>query len=211
MIFTVAEKKVIWKTLRHILYFILTGCFIFSLWRIADCYRKKTFIEFGIVENMQLGFLLISAAVFFIEGMKFPANRRILFLFAGLCLLGGCRELDSYFDERLPFISWKFGFLFPAAALISAYRDRKMFRKSLFSFCESYAFNIMCMAILIGLVVAQVLGHRSFIAAVIGDERVSRSVRRIIEESMELMAYFLIFLSSVECYWGFLKDSRSKD
>ena len=66
---------------------------------------------------------------------------------------------------------------------------------------------LMCTAVLVGLALAQALGHRPFISAVLGPEIDSRAVRRIFEEGSETIGYFLIFLSSIECYFDF----RSKE
>ena len=129
----------------------------------------------------------------------------MLYFLASLCALGACRELDSFFDSNLPIISWKFGFLFPIAAIIGLYRQRKNARESVFYFLETPAFNLMFTAVLIGLVLAQVLGHRSFIEAALGNKADARAIRRILEEGSEVVAYFLIFLSTIECYFSFKK------
>ena len=178
---------------------------IFSLYFLANLYREETFREYGVVENIQLGFLIVSAGIFTWESFIFKKHAALLLFLASLCALGSCRELDGFFDDNLPIVSWKFGFLFPVAALINLWRNRKIARESFFQFLETPAFNLMFMAVLIGLALAQVLGHRSFIATVLGEEKSARAVRRILEEGTEVVAYFLIFLSTFECYFSFKK------
>ena len=205
MLLTPQETQVFAKTLRQIVYFALTVVAIMSLYVLADKYHQKTFQEFGIVENIQLGLLILSAGVFTVEAFIIKKHSAILLFLASLCALGASRELDSFFDNNLPIISWKFGFLFPVAALINLYRQREKARVSLFQFLETPAFNLMFTAVLIALALAQVLGHRSFIAAILGNDNYARAARRILEEGTEVVAYFLIFLSTVECYFSLKK------
>ena len=202
MLLTKQETKIFVKTCRQMGYFAVTVLGIISLYFLADVYRERTFEEFGIVENIQLGLLLLSAGVFGIESFILKKHSAILLFLASLCALGACRELDSFFDKNLPIISWKFGFLFPASAIINMWRQRENARASIFHFLETPAFNLMFTAVLIGLALAQVLGHRSFIAAVLGDKADARAVRRIAEEGSEVVAYFLILISTVECYFS---------
>ena len=205
MFLTAQEIQTIKRFCRQAAYFWLAVAGTVSLYFVADKYRTATFEEFGIVENIQLGLLIISAGIFTIEAFIFKKHSAVLYFLASLCALGACRELDSFFDSNLPIISWKFGFLFPIAATIGLYRHRKDTRESVFYFLETPAFNLMFTAILIGLALAQVLGHRSFIAAALGNKADARAIRRVLEEGSEVVAYFLIFLSTIECYFSFKK------
>ena len=205
MFLTAQETQVLGKFCRQMVYFGLTIVAILFLYFLADYYHEETFREFGVVENIQLGLLSLSAILFAGEAVCLKKHSAVLWFLASLCALGACRELDSFFDTNLPIISWKFGFLFPIAATINLYRQRKAARNSLFYFLETPAFNLMFTAVLIGLALAQVLGHRKFIAAVLGEEVNARAVRRILEEGTEVIAYFLILLSTVECYFSFKK------
>ena len=205
MFLSVQEKNVLGKACRQMFYFGLTIVAILSLYPLANLYHAETFQEFGLVENIQLGLLITSAFIFIGESFVLKKHSAILLFLASLCILGACRELDSFFDKNLPVISWKFGFLFPIAAVINLYRQRKNARESFFHFLETPAFNLMFTAVLIGLALAQVLGHRKFIETVIGEGMNARIVRRLLEEGAEVIAYFLILLSSVECYFSFRK------
>lgn len=203
MFLTATETKILKQVFRQGIYFFLTLVFIFSLWALAKNYHKTTFCEFGIVENIQLGLLFLSAGVFVLNACLFRKETPLFLFLAGLCLLGLCRELDSLFDFYLPVISWKFGFLFPGAALINLARHRKEIRQSFFYFLKTSAFHMMWASLLIGIALAQALGHRSFIADVLGGEADARAIRRILEEGTEVVAYFLLALSGIECYFNF--------
>ena len=202
MILSAKEKQTLAQVARQLIYFFLTICFALFLWYLAYYYRGETFTEFGIVENIQLVILLASGWIFVAEAFFLQKDSAILLLLASLCFLGACREVDSFFDAYLPVISWKFGYFFPIIAVINLWRQGEKAIKSLFYFFETPAFNLMCAALLIVVSLAQVLGHRSFIATVLGSEADARAVRRIIEEGAEIIGYFLIFLSTIECYFN---------
>ncbi len=54
------------------------------------------------------------------------------------------------------------------------------------------------------------IGHRTFIADVLGESCDARVVRRLIEESIEFIGYILLLLSAVECYFSFIKSGKKK-
>ena len=71
MFLTAQETKTINRFCRQAVYFWLAVIAIISLYFLADKYQTTTFQEFGIVENIQLGLLIISAGVFTIEALIF--------------------------------------------------------------------------------------------------------------------------------------------
>ncbi len=115
---------------------------------------------------------------------------------------------DSLFDTLIPFISWKFCYLFPLTALVYLYQKRKSLKKPLLLFCTSPAFYMMCSAMFIFIPLAQAIGNRSFISTVLPDAHDIILMRRFIEESAEVLAYFLLLISSLEFYISLLKKSK---
>ena len=61
MFLTTQETQVLGKFCRQMVYFGLTIVAILFLYFLADYYHEATFMEFGIVENIQLGLLSLSA------------------------------------------------------------------------------------------------------------------------------------------------------
>ena len=55
---------------------------------------------------------------------------------------------------------------------------------------------------------AQAIGNRGFISSVLPDAHDVILMRRFIEESAEILAYFLLFISSVEFYISLIKKSK---
>ena len=200
-----SEYRVVLKLTRQGFYFTVLLAAVLGLWRLSDLYKTSTFAEHGLVENLQLFTLFLSTLVFMVTALKNTFYRPILILLASLTAFCCIRELDSFFETLIPVISWKFAFLFPFGALFYACAKRKNFRKVLFHFLDSTAFDLMFTAMIIFIPLAQCIGHRSFIEDAIGHTDNLSYIRRLIEESMELMAYVLILLSSIEIHLGLAK------
>ena len=204
MCLSISEKETFFQVIRQAVYLALMVGGAFALRGLTSHYLKNTFWEYGIVENIQLGLLLLTAAWFAVNAFVLKQGRGLFSLFAGFCLLASCREMDNYFVGKLPVIGWKFGYLFPLIGLVILGRDRGRARNSLFYFLKTPAFQMMCLVAVL-LIVGETLGHRPLIEEAYGKKIDSRAVRRIFEEGIELMAYLLLLLSSVECTFNFLK------
>ena len=202
------EIKIILKLTRQGFYFSVLLGLVLALWKLADCYKTDTFAEHGLVENLQLITLFLSTIVFLFSALKSSFYRPVLYLLASLTAFCCIRELDSFFENLIPIISWKFAFLFPLMALYYAFQKRKELKRPLFQFLESPVFDLMFMAMLVFIPLAQCIGHRSFIQDAIGQTENLSFIRRLIEESMELMAYVLILLSSIEMHLGLMKEKK---
>ena len=202
------EQRIIMKITRQGFYFTVLLAVVLGLWRLSSYYKTNTFAEYGLVENLQLTTLILSTGIFLMGAYKNKTYRPVVLLLAGLTAFCSVRELDSFFERILPVINWKFAYIFPLAALGYAYTKRKTLKKPLFDFLDSPAFDLMFTALIVFIPLAQCIGHRSFIADATGTSENLILIRRMIEESMELMAYTLILLSSVELYFGLLKKKN---
>ena len=205
------QQKKVCICSRYMIYFILTIGFAYLIRYIASVYQEKTFVEFGIIENMQVGLLLLSLFSFLIQSFFSKEHRSLLLFLASLCCFASIRELDSYFENIMPFISWKFCYLFPLSSLLYLVYDSVRAKKSLFSFIGTPAFSIMSMAMFIFIAIAQVVGNKAFIAYAIPELEYVALVRRFIEEGTEVIAYFLLFLSTIEFYISMKSQDNSDD
>jgi len=194
------EQKILYQTIRFVLYFALICTLSILIWGLSSIYHKETFLEYGIIENIQFLLLLFTGCIFWAESYFLKEKGPLLLLFASLCFLAFCRELDGLFDSLLPIISWKFGFLFPILALSNLYRHRKKMRPIVFSFLKTPTFYLMFTATIICIPVAQCLGHKPMLATIMDNANDVWLARRIIEESLEIIGYFLLLLSTIECY-----------
>ena len=194
---TATEKTTILSAVRQLLY--CAGCFgvTFLQYVIAAACKEKTFDENGILENFQLGELLIACAMFLVVSLRRKDFHKLGIVFASLCAFAACRELDALFDDCIPVIGWKFAFLFITAATVYAFINWKRTHDEIFSFLRSSAFPMMCFVIIIVIPVAQCIGHRSFVANVLQMDHIG-SIKEFIEESIETIGYFILLCSAIE-------------
>ena len=202
------EQKVALKVTRQGFYFTILIAVVLSLWKLSAFYKEETFAEYGFVENMQLGTLFLSTGVFLFGAYQSKTYRPISLFLASLTTFCMIRELDSFFEKLIPVISWKFAYLFPGLACFYALKNRKELKKTLFEFLSSFAFDLMFTAMIVFIPLAQCIGHRPFITNAVGPTENVFHIRRMAEESMELMAYVLIFLSAIEVCCGLLKKKN---
>ena len=194
---TATEKTTILSAVRQLLY--CAGCFgvTFLQYVIAAACKEKTFDENGILENFQLGELLLACALFLVVSLRRKDLHKLGIVFASLCAFAACRELDALFDDCIPVIGWKFAFLFIAAATVYAFLNWKRTHEEIFCFLRSPAFPMMCFVIIIVIPVAQCIGHRSFVANVLQMDHIV-SIKEFIEESIETIGYFILLCSAIE-------------
>lgn len=199
------EKYTIFTLCRHAAYIILQLLVVFSLWGLGATFRDGLIEEYGILENLQSGVLLLTSIILLGEAARHERYRAILFALAMCTTAALVREQDAYLEIHLPVISWKFCFLFPILGLAALWCQVRTDRTPLFDFFRSGSFGIMLMAFVTIVPLAQCLGHRHFIINVLGTEEDPRLIRRFLEEPFELMGYIQILLASVEFYFDLLR------
>ncbi len=202
-----SENGIFYRVCRQAVYFVLIFAFIFGIHFLARVYGADTFEENGVVENMQLLLLLFSSFSFLWQIKENENFAKILLLLSSCCLMAACRELDSTFDKIVPFVHWKFAFLFPLMTFIHASGDLVHFKRNLFKFFAMPAFDMMYITVILILPVAQCIGHGAFVESVLGSDRVS-DIKEFYEEAMEIVGYFLIFLSSIEMHFNLKEESH---
>lgn len=207
MFFSKADKTIIYNAIRQLIYFCIIFGFMFFMHWLSSIYHKKTFAENNIMEMIQLGLLITSGIIFFAQLWLRPEYAPVLWLLASCSFLASARELDKFFDDNLPIISWRIGFIFPLIAFYMAWRYRSSLKKTLVRFFTSPSFYMMSCAMIIILPIAQCIGHRSFVINILGIQRIS-DIKEMFEEACEAMGYLLIFLSSIECYFSLPKTVK---
>jgi hypothetical protein len=198
---TKEEQKNLHIATRQFLYFLITFAFVGFIYLLTKNFNNQTFSENGVVENIQLTFLLCGAITFLYCTLTEGKWRELSFLLASMSLLASGRELDKVFDQIIPVISWKFAYLFIVVAAIYAFRHYKKTLKEILHFFGMPSFYIMCIAVVMILPVAQCIGHRPVISAVLGP-RFTRGdismIKELFEEALEVVGYLLILLAAVE-------------
>lgn len=174
-------------------------CFIGAILHLASIYKEDTFNENSVVENIQLGILLLTGGLFLSMGISKKEWRPLMFFLSALCLLASCRELDKTLDKLILGMRWRIGFIFPISAICYALKHKEKAMSNLFSFIGSSSFYLMFCALIIIFPIAQCIGHRSLILNVLGKNNLA-DIKELFEECAEVMGYFLILLASIESY-----------
>lgn len=195
--------------LRQLVYVAVLLLASILLWCLGAHYHDALVQENGVLENAQLLILAFAAAGYAAEACVSLRFRPLLFMLSALCAAAFVRELDAFFDVCLPLISWKFCWLFPAAALWGLWRARRSLREPFMLFLRSRSYHMMLGAFVIAVPLAQCIGHRSFVADVLGSAADhSLLIRRFLEEPFELMGYLLLLMAVCEFYWEFLRSPK---
>ena len=204
---TTTEKASIWFGIRQFIY--LAGCFVVILLEhfLACRFQAETFREHCIIENIQLGELLLATIIFGVASLRKGEFARLMPLFAGLCAFAVSRELDNFLGAHIPVVGWKIGVVFPIASVSYALADWQETKKEFFLFLHHPSFEIMLCAMVLVLPVAQCIGHKRFLINVLQEEHVGR-IKELLEESLETIGYFILLCSSVELIWT--KGSKSE-
>ncbi|MCQ2364565.1 MAG: hypothetical protein MJ051_03310 [Akkermansia sp.] len=207
---TASEKHTLFTLCRHAVYIGIQLLVVFALWGMGSAFKEGLIEEYGVLENLQSGVLLLTSVILLGEAARHERYRAILFSLAMCTTAALIREQDAFLDEHLPIISWKFCFIFPIMGLAALWRQIRTDRAPLFDFFRSGSFGIMLMAFVTIVPLAQCLGHRHFVIDVLGTEEDPRLIRRFLEEPFELMGYIQILLAAIEFYFDLLRK-RSRD
>ena len=204
---TQSEKIVLSSTMRMILYFFALICVAVGIWKLADMLGTETFTENGIVENVQCVLLVLAGSIFGAIAWFHRSVGIVLMGLVSLCVLGFCREQDALLDEYLPVLSWRIGYFFPAFVTFYGLNHFRSFVRQVVAFLKTPAFSLMFCAMVMVIPFAQCIGHRPLIASVIeqSDSSTVFAIRRMIEESGELLGYVLIVLAAVELIFNLKK------
>jgi hypothetical protein len=140
--------------------------------------------EYSPVEIIQLGILLICGLLLAWVAKNCPSQRPIAFLFGGMALAFFIRELDFFLD-RLVDNLWQVLLAVPAAlVIVYTYRHRRRFRIAWGRIWPSPAF-------------LQFAAHEPLWMAILGEDY-QRIVKIAVEEFMELAAYYLWLIGTIE-------------
>lgn len=193
------NKQTVRATIRQGIYLIILTLIVFIFWQVSDVYKSATVQEYGLFETAQSVVLFLIALSFGIQAARNKSYRAILLLLCGLALAALVREQDAYLDKAIPYIGWTWCWIFPITGLVILIRQLRRETATFTHFLRSHSFHMMMTALIIIIPIAQCLGHRSFLADLLGDPSIdSHLVRRIMEEPIELLGYLQILLASIE-------------
>lgn len=183
--------------LRYAAYTILIFAVTSSLPAFLQDESIGMFKEGSWVEWCQLMLLGATSGLYFYEAF-FSNHHQTIFHFLGcLSAFAAIRELDAFLDRMIPLIGWKIGFAVIIYALFSAYLHKKSFLRQIRIFLKTHSIVILWAGFIVAVPIGQLLGHGDFLQVLMGDNY-DRSYKRVIEETLELMGYILVFAGTVE-------------
>lgn len=198
------SKSVYMGFLRQVIYLIVMTIIVVSFWKIGDVYKNSAVMENGIFENMQMIVLALTALIFGVNAVVNQNYRPLLLLMSMMMLAASIREQDAFFDELVPAIGWKWAWIFPFIGIANCIRKRSLLKEQITHFLSSHCFHMLMTAAIIMIPIAQCLGHRSFLVDLMNNDMYDAVlIRRILEETVELIAYFMILLAAVESFFSF--------
>ncbi len=159
-------------------------------------FTQSTYLEDNtLTEWVQEGLLLLMVTISAVCAKKFVVNHHVNVMLAVVAALSLVREFNNHLGD-----GWKVGvllILIPAGWYF--YSNFRAFRQQLIAVAETYAFAIVVIGGLILHVFSRLYGHKTMWTNILGDNYL-RTVSRVAEESIELLAYSIILIGITELY-----------
>ncbi len=169
--------------------------------------------EFSPVEQLQHLLLLLSAGIFAWVAIRDRLRRPMCVGFIALFLIGFIRELDFFLDRYATDNLWQvLCTIVLALATVYIYRHRKRYLIGWRRTWPSVGLAIIFGGMLLLIPYSLIVGNESLWQAIMGDAY-ARVAKMAAEELIELGAYLLIFIGSIEFLytWVRLPETRSLD
>jgi hypothetical protein len=153
--------------------------------------------EFSPIETIQLGILAICGLLLLWVARNCPSQKPIAILFGGMALAFLVRELDFFLDGFVDNL-WQVMLAIPAAlVIVYTYRNRRRFRIAWGRIWPSPGLSILFAGALVMFAFTQSVSHEPLWMAILGEDY-RRIVKLAVEEFMELAAYYLWLIGTIE-------------
>ena len=154
--------------------------------------------EFSPIEIIQPFILMICGLLMAWVAKYCPSQRPIAFLFGGLALAFIIRELDYFFDRFIVDNLWQALVAIVGALVITyTYRQRKRLKIAWARVWPSPGIALLFAGAIIMFAFGLLVGHEPLWMSILDDDY-RRIVKLAIEEFIELGAYFLWLIGSIE-------------
>ena len=154
--------------------------------------------EYSPIEIIQPFILLICGLLMAWVARNCPSQRPIAIPFGGLALMFIIRELDYYFDRFIVDNLWQALVAVAGALVITyTYRQRKRLKIAWGRIWPSPGIALLFAGAVIMFAFVSLVGHEPLWMSILGDSY-QRIVKLAVEEFIELGAYFLWLIGSIE-------------
>jgi hypothetical protein len=153
--------------------------------------------EYSPVEIIQLGILVICGLLLAWVAANCPSQRPVAFLFGGMALAFFIRELHFFLD-RVADNLWQVLVAVPTAlVIVYTYRHRRRFRIAWGRVWPSPGLAILFSGAIVMFAFVLVVSDERLWMAILGEDY-RRVVKLALEEFMELVAYYLWMIGTIE-------------
>ena len=154
--------------------------------------------EYSPVELIQAGILAICGLLYAWVANNCPSQRPIAFTFGGMALIFFIRELDYFLDLYIADNFWQvlLGIVL-AFLIVYIYRQRRRFRIAWLRLWPSPGMTLLFAGATIIFAFDPLVGHEPLWMSILGDDY-HRVVKLAVEEFIELSAYFLWLIGTIE-------------
>jgi hypothetical protein len=154
--------------------------------------------EYSPVEFIQVGILAICGLLYAWVAVNCPSQRPIALTFGGMALAFFLRELDYFLDLLVAENFWQvlLGIVL-ALLIVYIFRNRRRFRIAWLRLWPSPGMALLFAGATIIFAFAPLTGQETLWMSILGDDY-HRVVKLAIEEFIELSAYFLWLIGTIE-------------
>jgi len=153
--------------------------------------------EYSPVEIIQPGILAICGLLLVWVARNCPSQRPVAFLFGGMALVFLIRELHFFLD-RVADNLWQVLVALPSAlVIVYIYRHRRRFRIAWGRVWPSPGLAILFSGAIVMFAFVQIVSNENLWMAILGEDY-QRVVKLSVEEFMELAAYYLWLIGTIE-------------
>lgn len=154
--------------------------------------------EYSPVELIQVGILALCGLLYAWVANNCPSQRPIAFVFGGMALTFFIRELDYFLDVYVADNFWQVILGLVLALLIAyIYRQRRRFKIAWHRLWPSPGMTLLFAGATIIFAFGPLVGHEPLWVAILGEDY-RRVVKLAVEELIELSAYFLWLIGTIE-------------
>ena len=153
--------------------------------------------EYSPIEIIQPGILAICGLLLAWVSVNCPSQRPVAFLFGGMSVAFFIRELD-YFLDRIVDNLWQVLIAIPTAlVIVYTYRHRRRFRIAWGRVWPSPGLAILFSGAIVMFAFVQIVANEDLWMSILGADY-RRIVKLSVEEFMELAAYYLWLIGTIE-------------
>lgn len=196
--------------LRFIVYMVFLVVLGGLLNYIAGFGDMRQFKEGGAVEWLQFATLGIAAVLLLRAAVLDPPDAKIFPLIAAfLAMIAMVRECDTLLKQNMPVGGWKLPVaVIAVAAILVAWYNRKALGRELETLLLHPVFSLMWCGLAV-VIFGQMIGHGDFLEPLLGEDY-ARDYKRLLEECIEILGYYLILIGSIEFFYSGARTSTRR-